>query len=110
MHDLILEATARAENQPSTSPPAKTEKVLKDIIFLHFQYHPDNLSHQQNKEEFEDHLGQICKDDLGISHTVVAYSRPKNIGDYVSQAKLHQAPGGTSSEIMGKYKQGFNPS
>ena len=31
--------------------------------------------------------------ELGISQTTVAYSRPKNIKDLLSKAKLHQAEG-----------------
>ena len=38
-----------------------------------------------------------------------AYSRQRNIGDYASQAKLHQAPGRTASIIMGEYLRGMNP-
>ena len=34
----------------------------------------------------------------------VAYSRPLNIGDYVTRAKLHQAPGETASTIFGEFK------
>jgi hypothetical protein len=110
MRELILEATERAENNTNNTKQSATTKVLKDTLFLHFQFHPDDLSRQHIRSEFEEHLGKICKDELGITRTVVAYSRPKNIGDYVSIAKLHQAPGRTASTIMGEYKFGLNPS
>jgi len=46
---------------------------------------------------------------LGIKQAIVAYSKPKNIGDHVTQAKLHEAAGNTASIIMGEYNLGSNP-
>jgi hypothetical protein len=43
--------------------------------------------------------------ELSIVRPTIAYSQPKNIGDYITKAKLHQAPGQTSSIIMGEFKK-----
>ena len=106
---LILEATTRAENKTTKRIPKKEEN-LKDILFLHFQYHKDGISRDQIRAVFQDHLEKICNDDLGIERLIVAYSRPLNIGDYVTRAKLHQAPGRSASTIFGEFKAGLDPS
>ena len=106
---LILEATTRAENK-STSRTPKKEENLKEILFLHLEYHKDGISRDQIRAVFQDHLQKICHDDLGIKRCIVAYSRPLNIGDYVTRAKLHQAPGKSASTIFGEFKAGLDPS
>ena len=40
-----------------------------------------------------------------VGRTIVAYSRPKNIGDFVTKTKLHQAPGKNASTILGEFRQ-----
>ena len=49
------------------------------------------------------------KPTLGVKRAIVAYSRPKNVGDFVTQAKLHQAPGKEGSVITEEYNEGLNP-
>ena len=43
---------------------------------------------------------ELFKEELKIDRPIVAYSRPRNLGDHVTKAKLHQAPGETSSIII----------
>ena len=40
---------------------------------------------------------EMCEG-IGIKHFTVAYSRPKNIKDLVTKAKLHMAPGKEASK------------
>ena len=47
--------------------------------------------------------------DARIQRVLVAYSWPKSIGDFVSKAKLHQAPGNDVSTILGEFRQGLDP-
>ena len=47
--------------------------------------------------------------ELGIGQPTIAYSRPRNVSNYVTQAKLHQAHGRLASTIMGEYEQGLAP-
>jgi hypothetical protein len=82
---------------------------LQDTLFLHFQFHKDGISWHQIREEFEEHLGSIRKEEVDIARTIVAFSRTKNIGDFVTRAKLHEAPSKLVSKIMGEYKMGLNP-
>ena len=51
----------------------------------------------------------MCKEELGIIWMIVAFSTAKNIGKYVSQTKLHQAPGKSASSFLGEFKSWLNP-
>ena len=113
INELILQATARAENT-SASPPtiiASNADVMKDTVFLHFQFHKDGISRQEIRKEFELHLEDICKEELCKERMIVVFSRPKNIGDFITRAKLHlhQAPDKSASTMMGEFRQGLNP-
>jgi hypothetical protein len=107
---LISEASSKIEaNSTAKSAPTKTSDDTGDLIFIHMVYHPDDISRAQVRQVYEETLGPLLEEVLGIKRAIVAYSRPKNIGDYVTKAKLHQAPGVTASIIMGEYKQGLDP-
>ena len=109
VRELIQEATAKAETKQLSLPSPSDDKSIIKPIFLHFQFHKDGISRKEIRKEFEEHLGLICREELKTDRMVVAYSRPKNIGDFVSQARLHQAPGKNASTILGEYKEGLNP-
>ena len=110
VRDLILGATDRAEEKSiNPLPSSPKSKSTKDILFLHFQYHKDGITRQEVRKEYETHLETICKEELGIQRMIVAFSTAKNIGNYVSQTKLHQAPGKSASSILGEFKSGLNP-
>ncbi len=81
---------------------------MKDTLFLQCKCHKGGITRLQIREEFENTLGSICKEELGVTRTIVAFSRPKDIGDFVTQAKLYEAPGKSASTIMGEYKSGLN--
>ena len=105
---LILEATARAEKKITVKPPSE-EEDQKATLFIHFQFHKDGISRQQIRTEFKTHLESICHNGLGTKKLTVAYSRPLNIGDHVTRARLHQANGKYASTILGEFKEGLDP-
>ena len=110
---LISEATATIEsdNTKKRPPPARDGEEDDDIprLFLHLQYHPHDIPRQEIQQEYQRHCAKLFKKELGIDRPTIAYSRPKNVGDYVTQAKLHQAPGRLASTIMGELEQGLSP-
>ena len=106
---LILEATSRVENKPDIEPSTQELKDVKDTLFIHFKFHKDGVSRQEIRAEYEEYLEKVCNKDLGLARMIVAYSMPLNIGDYVTQAKLHQAPGKNASKIFGEFKSGLDP-
>ena len=101
----------RVENKTtSTQELVETETTnTKDTLFIHFKFHDDGISCQAIRLEFETHLAKMHCNDLDVTKITVAYSRPLNIGDYVTRAKLHQAPGETASKIFGEFKSGLDP-
>ena len=86
------------------APAREGEEEDETQLFIHLEYHPHNISCQEIQQEYQRHCGKLFKKELGINRPTIAYSRPKNIGDYVTQAKLHQAPGRFASPIMGEYE------
>ena len=110
VHALMLGATDRAEEKPiNPLPPSPKSTSTRGILFLHFEYHKDGITRQEIRKEYKNHLETICKEELGIDRMIVAFSTAKNIGNYVSQTKLHQAPGKSASSILGEFKSGLNP-
>jgi hypothetical protein len=70
-------------------------------LFIHIEYHPEDIPRKRVQALYQLHLGEV--------QPTIAYSRPKNIGDLITKAKLHQAPGQTSSIILGEYRDGLAP-
>jgi hypothetical protein len=97
MRQNILDRSLRAEDDG------------KNRLFLHFTYHPEDIPRKRIQELFEQHCGELLRHEINIARPTIAYSRPKNIGDLITKAKLHQAPGVTSSIILGEYKTGLAP-
>ena len=108
---LILEATSTIESRSTATTPASSRvKDDEENLFIHLEYHPNDISRKKLKAFYEEHCGKLFRKEMGIGEPTIAYSRPKNIGDYITQAKLHQAPGKTASILMGEYRSGLNPS
>eukprot|EP00956_Cyclotella_meneghiniana_P033176 scaffold94125_cov40-Cyclotella_meneghiniana.AAC.1 len=61
------------------------------------------------QELYELHCADLLCNECGIERPTIAYSRPRNLGDYLTKTKLYQAPGESSSTIMGEYKDGLDP-
>jgi len=73
------------------------------------QYHPDDITRRRVRDLYQEHCGELFENELGIKRAIVAYSRQRNIGEHITQAKLHEASGEDASTIMGEYKQGLAP-
>jgi hypothetical protein len=113
MRKLILEACAAVERKAALPPaPVILNQAINgegERLFIHIVYHPDDISRKRIQELYQQHCGDLLRAELGIVRPTIAYSRPKNIGDYITKAKLHQASGQTSSIIMGEFKNGLAP-
>jgi len=116
IHKLMVEALRTIETKATSSPPSQPLLLLltngpkvNDGIYLHLQYHPNNISRRQLRSIYDEYLADHFRHTIGIKRSIVAYSRSKNIRDYLMQAKLHQAAGMTASIIMGEHKQELNP-
>ena len=103
---LILEADYKLRLEPPTLPspvtppspdPALLENSPRDRIFFHAEYGRNDLSRRAIRSIFDDTCREMCES-IGITQFTVAFSRPKNIKDYVTKAKLHMAPGKEASK------------
>ena len=113
MRNLILEACTCAKSKAHTpaTQPTLNQGLLNDVdrLFIHIEYHPEDIPRKRVQELYQLHLGEVLNAELGIEQPTIAYSRPKNIGDLITKAKLHQASGQTSSIILGEYRDGLAP-
>lgn len=102
-----VEARATCQAPPSIAP---SNEERDKTLYLHFQYHPDGISRQEIRRAYDEICGELFNEELRLTKpTTIAYSRPKNIRDYVSQAKLHQAEERSASTIMGEYIRDSSP-
>ena len=106
MKDYILTADAKlteklTTKQPTSLPIPTTEPELTnhERIFLHWEYHPNDISRKNVRAIYNDTCKELFEDALGIKQTTIAYSRPKNLKDVLTKAKLHQAPGREASKF-----------
>ena len=104
-----IESKPQPQPQPVTTTPTK-DTTLDDAIFLHLPYHPNDISRRDLRRLFEEHCGNAFFDELEIKRIIIAYSRLRNIGEYITQAKLHEPADVTSETIMGEYLDGLDPS
>ena len=111
MRKLIIEATTEIESRDKAGPTSSTSARDKtsDRLFLHLQYHPDDIPRREVQELYQEHCGELFQELLKIDRPTIAYSRPPNLGEFVTKAKLHQAPERTASRILGELEAGLNP-
>ena len=110
IYNLIIEVTNKIESrsaQQSTTTDESEEDEAR--LFIHLQYHPNDIPRKMIRQLYNEHCGELFKSEMNINRATVAYSRPRNIGEFITQAKLHQAPGKLASDFMGEYKQGLDP-
>ena len=71
-------------------------------LFLHLPYQPHDLSRQQIRNSFTDHLADTLHDELNINEQgfTMAYSRDKNIRDYVTSGRYKPEQGREPSVVI----------
>merc|ERR1711966_82896 len=98
---MILESNSKLESQlllphcfkpPSASAPPENTFGNSNRLFIHMEYSKNDMPKKAVRSIVEATLKDTI-DELSVSQITVAYSRPKNIRDLLSKAKLHQAKG-----------------
>ena len=117
MRELILEACRYV--QKKANPDATENNVQpaggvddddeENRLFIHLKYHPDDVPRQRVQQLYQELCGGLFEREIGIKRPTIAYSRPKNLGDLLTKAKHHQAPGKSTSIILGEFRDGLNP-
>ena len=98
---LAIEVKEAQQHQPTDLDGEK------NALILHLEFYPQEVKKWRLHELYQEHCGELFNEVLGINQLIITYSRPKNLGDYITQAKLHQADGKSASTIMGEFKQGL---
>ena len=98
---MILESNDKLEQQillPNHLTTLPTDSALENILehsnrlFIRMEYSRNDMPKKAVRSIVDATLSNTLED-LQISQTTVAYSRPKNVKDLLSKAKLHQAKG-----------------
>ena len=91
---------------PTAQPPPPPN--TKRCLFLHLEYHPCDIPRREVRRLYDKYCGGIERF-LGLETLTITYSRPKNLGDIATQARLFEAPEQQASTYMGEYDQGLAP-
>ncbi|KAL7544934.1 hypothetical protein ACHAWF_008298 [Thalassiosira exigua] len=100
MKQVIMDAHRKLSSHQASPAPASFPAPLsnKERLFLHFQFHPNDIPRNVIRAIYDDTCHEKFFWLLGIKQATVAYSRPKNIQESLTRAKLHQAPGKPASK------------
>ena len=105
MQEYMLKANAKLNakaNTPTDPLPLRTPVPVtsdgKDRLFLHMEYHPDDIPRKHVRALYERHCKELFEQGLRITQTTAAYSRPQNISEALTWAKLHQESGKPASK------------
>jgi len=103
MKDWIISADEKIQqeqNEQPTSASTESEEPVsnKERVFLHFEYHKNDIPKSRVRAIYDKNCKELLSTRLGIKQLTIAYSRPKNIKDTITKAKLHQAPGHEASK------------
>ena len=102
MKDYILKADHRINllQQVTNQTAADSSTQLlsnKERLFFRMEYHTNNIPKKAVRALYDHYCKSIFKG-LGIKKFTADYSRQPNIKDYVTKAKLNQAPGKEASK------------
>ena len=105
---LIMKACEKAESP--VEPTNQVDKGMEDDrLFFHIQSHPDDITAREIQSLYQTHCAETFQEYLGVERLTIAYSRPPNIGEQITEAKFFEAPGQSAADFMGEYKQGLAP-
>ena len=99
LKSLFEEATAKVELQrPSKTQERKTTDGRR--IFIHTEFHPNGIARKKIRQAYMETCGDAFSDlktengsTMKLIETTIAYSRPKNLRDLLTSAKLREVEG-----------------
>lgn len=101
---IFIEAASHIDN---TSNNTKTVGNSKPKLFLHWEFHPKDISRRQIRSIFQ----ETCSQTLSSARTLtgkkpeigqltIAYSKYKNIGNVLCRSKMSEPPGARVSDTI----------
>jgi hypothetical protein len=96
---LLMQAATAIDSQ--FTPSNKTETDNPSTLYIHWTYHPHGIQRHDLRKMYHNTL----KDDLPFDRMQVAVSRPKNLRDILSKAKLELPQGLNIEQYIQKYSK-----
>ncbi len=92
------------ENSGST--PTPTQSSGNDRLFLHWTYHPRDISRKAIRQAFDETLAPaVTPPPLGVKQFTLAYSNPRNLRRCLTKTQLDEPQGHRVSDILEQLKQ-----
>src|SRR6056300_898116 len=88
---LMIEAVAKLESGQTKQPEQEIDN--SDRLFLHIDYHANGIQRHQLRDTFEKTCDNFRGTAAEIQQVTVAFSRPTNLRDELTSARLHQIDG-----------------
>ena len=79
------------------APKPKEQGDSNNRLFIHMQYHPNGISRQEIRAAFEETCDSFRGTAAEVGKVTVAFSRPPNLKDKLTSARLHEVPGKEAS-------------
>lgn len=94
----------------TTQPDSADDNEEKKHLYLHFTYHPEDVPRKTIRKLYNKHIRDF-EEELILDGSIIAYSRPTNLGELTSQAKLHEKQGRDAKTHLAEYtdRNGLTP-
>ena len=108
---LFYEVTKAIDNRAqqlsvsSTTPSASNPPSTGRQLFLHWEFHPNDISRQQIQKAYRETLGPVLENKLGVDKLTIAYSNPPNLRRLLTKTQLKEPEGERVSSLVEKLKQ-----
>jgi hypothetical protein len=104
-----MEACDIASTKSSVNAaPTPTVDDDKNRLFLHLKYHPDDVSCSMMQELYQQHLGDVLLDELGIPRPTIAYTLLKTLGTLYHMPSSSKLPAKKPQQLWGRLEQNWH--
>jgi len=98
--NTIIELFSAAANKlDNKTRNARDKRATNDTIYLHWTWHPRDISKPKLRAIFNGVLKEKC----GFNNLIIAYSRPKNLRDCLMKTQLSEPEGHRVSSFLPHY-------
>jgi hypothetical protein len=81
--------------------PEPLDDDTRDSLFIHWEYHPRDLSRRAIRQAFMTTLMPAINDStLSINRVTIAYSTPRSLGQCLTKTQLREPPGKRVSQLL----------
>ena len=90
-----------AKKETNTREPNNAS--AKDNLFIHWVYHPRDISRQQIRQIYNETLAPaVAESPLTVNRITIAYSTPRSLGQCLTKTQLQEPPSERVSHIVEK--------